>query len=76
MPAARTAVNGPANGGKLEVKTARIRQDNAVAVAQGNTGLNGDPRLRLVFLRRAVYVQRIAPNRPGCLNEVSPPTEN
>jgi hypothetical protein len=42
MPAARTAVNGPTNGGKLEVKTARIRQDNAVAVAQGNIGLNGE----------------------------------
>jgi hypothetical protein len=48
MPAARTAVNGPANGGKLEVKTARIRQDNAVAVAQGNIGLRRrqDPKLR------------------------------
>jgi hypothetical protein len=45
MPAARTAVNGPTNGGRLEVKTVRIRQDNVVAVSQGNIGLNGDSKV-------------------------------
>jgi hypothetical protein len=45
MLAACTAVNGPTNGAKLEVKSARIRQDNVVAVAQGNIGLNGDGKV-------------------------------
>jgi hypothetical protein len=48
MPAARTAVNGATNGAKLEVKSARIRQDNAVAVARGNIGLNGAAKLKAI----------------------------